>query len=459
VGSILGLYSFAQTMSHGVCLTTGLNEFNFYIVYVEVDVLMNSSKDYKNNELTKKSKTKELNKCGPFSKGASTILLMDSDGLSNYTCYLARGLSKYRDIILYGFSEESFAMTGAALEKRVKFYYIKEGLPKGYSTLRGIIRVILLFFILFTILIKKKYDIVHVQEHMPMFFLFIPLLKAKRKKIFWTLHDVEIFYPSNDIHGKLQVLFLKTVSQPALMTRFADKIVVHASSLKEQLISKKVNQNKIHVIPHFDYGYLLDDNNNAAHKIPYHGILPEEYGLFFGNIAPWKGIDILIQAAKIVAKRIGTKFNLVIAGKPYEGYEDIPYYESLTKEDYRYIHIINKFIESSEIPCLISKSRFLILPYTGLFQHSASGVIPLAYTFSKPVIVSNVASLAEYVDHEKTGLIFEAGNSTQLAEYIIELMENDNKLKEMGNEAHKKMLKEMSLERCCVILNGLYELG
>ena len=87
-----------------------------------------------------------------------------------------------------------------------------------------------------------------------------------------------------------------------------------------------------------------------------------------------------------------------------------------------------------------------------------SGVIPLAYTFSKPVIVSNIASLTEYVDHGKTGYVFEPGNSIQLAEYIIELTENDEKVKEMGREARERMLKEMSLERCCEILDGLYEL-
>jgi hypothetical protein len=133
-----------------------------------------------NNKFTLNSKIKEPTK----SRKGSAILLMDSDGLSNYTCYLARGLSKHRDVILYGFSEEAYAATGAALEKRIKFYYLKKRLPKGYSSLRGIIRVIMLFFILFTALTRNKYGIVHVQEHMPTFFLFIPLLKARRKKIF-----------------------------------------------------------------------------------------------------------------------------------------------------------------------------------------------------------------------------------------------------------------------------------
>ena len=123
------------------------------------------------------------------SEPLSRVLLFDSDGLSNYTCYLARGISKFRQVVLYSFSENSHIVTGSSLQKNVKFHYIKKWLPKGYSTFKGIIRVILLFFILLITLTRNQYEIVHIQEHLPMFFFFIPILKLKRKKIFWTLHD------------------------------------------------------------------------------------------------------------------------------------------------------------------------------------------------------------------------------------------------------------------------------
>ena len=55
-------------------------------------------------------------------KKTSTVLLIDNDGFSNYTCYFARGLSKYLNVILYGFSEESFQNTGAAKENGIKFH-------------------------------------------------------------------------------------------------------------------------------------------------------------------------------------------------------------------------------------------------------------------------------------------------------------------------------------------------
>jgi glycosyltransferase involved in cell wall biosynthesis len=393
----------------------------------------------------------------------SRVLLFDSDGLSNYTTYLARGISKFRQVILYSFSENSHIVTGASLQKNVKFQYIKKWLPKGYSTFKGITRVILLFFILLITLTRNQYEIVHIQEHLPMFFFFIPLLKLRHKKIFWTLHDTEIFIPSNNIHGKLQVLFSEIVSQPKIMIKWSDAIIVHALSLKEQLIEKKVDQNKIHVIPHFDYNYLLENHSinfknsiNSSNSDQNQNLLPKEYALFFGNIAPWKGIDVLIDATKIVTENLGQKFNLVIAGTPYDGYHT--YFNNLIKERNNCIKIINRYIESYEISGIIKGSRFLILPYAKSFQHSASGIIPLAYTFSKPVVVSSLEPLKEYVEHERTGLIFKCGDSKQLANCIIELLEDYSKCSEMGRNAHQKILREMSLERCCEVLNNLYKM-
>jgi len=389
------------------------------------------------------------------------VLLIDNDDFSDYTSYFARGLSKYVDVVLYCFSEESPNVTGAVKEKNIKIIYTNKKLPKGYSSARGIIRVFILFFILLDALTRTKYDIVHIQDYLPAFFLFIPILKLRRKRICWTLHDLDVFSLwyrlfSTGINGRLQILFRKMVTQPTLTGKYVDKILVHALSHKQQLMVKNVEEKKIHVIRQFDYQYLLEFSNNNASSRSYDFGLENNYILFFGNIAPWKGIDTLIEAAKIVKNKIGQNFNLVIAGKPYPGFEGKQFFENIEDEDSNFIIIINKYITSSEIPALVSKSSFLVLPYDNHFLYSSSGIIPLSYTFSKPVIVSNVPSLVEYVDHGKTGLIFEVNESNELANCIIDLIESDSKRLEMGKAAYQKLVKEMSLDVCCKMINDIY---
>ena len=177
-----------------------------------------------------------------------------------------------------------------------------------------IVESLLLFFILFKAFTKTGYDIVHIQGYLPMFFFFIPMLKLRGKKIFWTVHDVN-FRPSNaGIRGKLDFIYTVTVSEPSLLLKYSDIIIVHGYLLKNQLSAKGTENNKIHVIPHFDYRYLLNDSMKENAKFN-EGNLPVDYVLFFGRIAPYKGLELLINASRIVKKRIGHEFILLVAGE------------------------------------------------------------------------------------------------------------------------------------------------
>jgi glycosyltransferase involved in cell wall biosynthesis len=370
-----------------------------------------------------------------------TILLLDNRGLSHYTSYLSRGLAKYYNVILCGFSKEQYYATGADQEG-VRFYPISRSSPARNSLILTILKPLLLYWPLLRIITRTRYSIVHVQGHLPMFFLFIPFLRLKRKPFCWTVHDVQLRPSSSGIRGKLELLFMKTISQPSILAKFADSIFVHGSLLKEELILKGVDRNKILVIPHPDYRYLLTNNNSHFNE--------SEYVLLFGWIKPYKGIDVFIKAARIVRERTGPNFKVLIAGRG-----DTSYFKNLLeKKDLEYICLRNEFIPNSELPHIFNKAKFVVLPYT---YASQSGVVPLAYTFSKPVIVSNAGSLGEFVAHDETGFIFESGNIDQLANYMIKLLEDNSKCIEMGKKAHQKMLREMSVERCCEILNDIYK--
>jgi alpha-maltose-1-phosphate synthase len=376
-------------------------------------------------------------------KTKSTVLLIDSGGLSHYTSYLAVGLSKYRNVILYGFSDEQYTLTGAAKEKGIKFYNMGKRLPKGDSLLASTIRPYLLFFPLLKGIATTNYDLVHIQGHSYLFFLFVPLLKLKRKPIYWTMHDVDFRPTSPGIRGRLESLQVRLLCQNPWLARKVNAIVVHGTKLKYALISRGISENKICVIPHLDYGYLLAlssklDSDNSF-----------EYVLLFGKIKPYKGVKILLEAARKVRKKLGNKFRLIIAGKGSKTFLD----SLLRTDDLEYIHVQNGYIPDIEIPKLFRNAKFLVLPY---IDASQSGVVSLAYTFSKPVIVSNVGSIAEYVEHGTTGLIFESGDTEQLSNYIEELVQNNDKCIEMGKNAYQKSKNEMSLERCSEVINELY---
>ncbi len=142
--------------------------------------------------------------------------------------------------------------------------------------------------------------------------------------------------------------------------------------------------------------------------------------LFFGFIRKYKGLDMLLNAMKIIKERttlghfVGCK--LLVAG---EFYEDKKLYDDLIQELDIADQLILRtdFISDSEVRYYLSAADFVIQPYR---QATQSGVTPLAYHFEKPMLVTNVGGLPSLVPKGKVGLISEA-NASAIANKIEEL--------------------------------------
>lgn len=144
------------------------------------------------------------------------------------------------------------------------------------------------------------------------------------------------------------------------------------------------------------------------------GIAPEDKViLFFGFIRKYKGLDILLQAMKIL-KDEGQQVKLLIAG---EFYDDKKSYEELMdKLEIRNNLILHTdFIRDSEVKYYLCAADCVVQPYRNATQ---SGVTPLAYHFERPMIVTNVGGLPDMVPGE-VGLVAEA-NAGDIAKKIIE---------------------------------------
>ena len=74
------------------------------------------------------------------------ILLIDNQGLSHYTCYLAKGLARSRKILLLGLSREEYDDTTANKEKNIVFCDLSNRLPKSRSLYSNLVKRPLTFF-------------------------------------------------------------------------------------------------------------------------------------------------------------------------------------------------------------------------------------------------------------------------------------------------------------------------
>jgi glycosyltransferase involved in cell wall biosynthesis len=128
--------------------------------------------------------------------------------------------------------------------------------------------------------------------------------------------------------------------------------------------------------------------------------------LFFGFIRRYKGLDILLDAMKILKENPKSQISnlkLLVAGEFYE--DEKPYVEQINRLGINDEVILRTdFIPDSEVKYYLCAADAVIQPYRNATQ---SGVTPLAYYFEKPMIVTNVGGLPSLVPNEKAGLVTE----------------------------------------------------
>lgn len=139
--------------------------------------------------------------------------------------------------------------------------------------------------------------------------------------------------------------------------------------------------------------------------------------LFFGYVRKYKGLDLLIEAFPQI-KKSHASAKLLIVG---EFYDDPNIYleqiKQLGIEDD--IKIINQFVPNEDVGQYYTASDLVILPYRSATQ---SGILNVAYGFLKPVLVTDVGGLAEFVVHKKTGIVVPPNSSDEVSRGVIEYL-------------------------------------
>lgn len=167
----------------------------------------------------------------------------------------------------------------------------------------------------------------------------------------------------------------------------------------------------------------------GAH-VPIEGtMVPEEiqgvqdYYLFFGRIDQYKGISRLLKAYQQYEESKQNHHRLVIAGSGNFSKEEKQLLDSMPE-----VICINRFLDDEEITPLYQNSRAVVLPY---LEASQSGVLPIAYKYGKPVIVSDLQGLTENVWEHHTGLV---ANDVEALEDALKQMDDDGVYREMQQE-------------------------
>ncbi|MDA8120929.1 MAG: glycosyltransferase family 4 protein, partial [Gammaproteobacteria bacterium] len=133
--------------------------------------------------------------------------------------------------------------------------------------------------------------------------------------------------------------------------------------------------------------------------------------LYFGRLLPYKGLDLLADALKILGE--ARTFELRVCGSGPNG----PALDLIAAMPGGGITVERRWFAEEELPSLLAWSDALVLPYR---EASQSGVAALALEAGRCILATRVGGLPEQLEGQP-GVIFCAPNAPALAQGLQDL--------------------------------------
>jgi D-inositol-3-phosphate glycosyltransferase len=208
--------------------------------------------------------------------------------------------------------------------------------------------------------------------------------------------------------------------------RLCHHILVHTPAMKDELISDfRIPSQRVTVIP-FGINNTCPSTalrcQEARERL---GLSPsEKVLLFFGQIAPYKGLEYLVSAFSELAKQ-DPDYRLLIAGKVKKGHSaywnDIQNTIRASDIGKRVLTRI-EHVPDKEVERYFKAADVVVIPYVQIFQ---SGVPFLSYSFGLPVIATDVGSLRGDIIEGETGFLCRPKDPVDLARTINSYFASD----------------------------------
>ena len=337
------------------------------------------------------------------------ICLTRRGGLLHYNDCLAESLSRICEVKLLcaANAEHAQPLTGLDMTeintgKGAKGTVLKLFSPETWKTIR-------------TISDTFDPDVVHItsaQEWNPVLGLFVR--HVLKKPLIYTIHDV--------IHHEGTPFYFRMTE--GAFRGMPDGLSVLTEQGKDILVQKGVPAEKILVTPHGIYDFFIRHRK---------GIPEKKEILFFGRIEPYKGIAVLLDAARPLLDA-HPDWTLQVAG----GGDVTPYQEQLSHPQ---INLTNRFLTDEEVADFMERASIVALPY---LTASQSGVIPTAYAFGKAVVATAVGGIPSMVRDHETGLLVPPNDRSALSNALKELMEDPLERCRLGKAGNEFAMSELS---------------
>lgn len=234
---------------------------------------------------------------------------------------------------------------------------------------------------------RLRPDVIHVQ------WLALPALDRywlstlrRRAPLVMTVHN------SVPFHGAASRL--QRLGADGHHHRF-DRLIAHTPTTRQHLLARGIDAARIALVPH---GLLPLDHDGASAPAADDGLCRI---LFFGEIKPYKGLRLLIEAIAALPAAVRARLRLHVAGRPRM--DMAPLVELCRTNGFaEQVSWDLRFVAPDEVAPLFAACDVVALPYHDV---DSSGVLSLAIGAGKAVVASSVGGFRDLLADGETALL------------------------------------------------------
>ncbi len=215
--------------------------------------------------------------------------------------------------------------------------------------------------------------------------------------------------------------------------KMVDYYITATEFSRQKLIQAGLAASKILVKPNFVDMYPMDRATI------------QNYALYVGRLSPEKGVDVLVQAWSTL-----TAIPLKIMGSG-------PMEESL--KDFVAVHNLKHveflgYLSEQQYKEYMKGAQFIVLP--SLCYENFPRIVAEAYAYGIPILASRLGTMPDLIKENETGLLFDAGNTEDLASKARWLTDHTQEAALMGERARREYEEKYSAEKNYEFLINIY---
>jgi len=299
------------------------------------------------------------------------------------------------------------------------------------------------FIVISIIILVYNIDIVHARSRAPAWSCFLSCFFTKRK-------FVTTFHGTYNFSSSIKLFYNSIMLKAELIIAGSNFIFNHINTNYQRYLNKKKKLMVIFRGINLDYFSKKNISDTQIERLLIEWKIEKNKKIILlpGRLTRWKGQEVFIEALSILAEEHGKhEFHAVILGSD-QGRSVYSKKLIVLAEKNKIKNKLSFIKHCKNMPAAYKISDIVV---SSSIEPEAFGRVSVeAQAMNVPIIASNLGGSMETILNNRSGFLFESGNSRELASALNSLMELDkDAIHKIGVEGRKNVTKKFNVDQMC----------